>query len=43
LLTTEKDAARMANKHAISNAWYLRMKVKLNTNITKLITEKING
>lgn len=43
LLTTEKDAARMADKHAISNAWYLRMKVKLNTNITKLITEKING
>jgi len=33
----------MADKHAISNAWYLRMKVKLNTNITKLITEKING
>lgn len=43
LLTTEKDAARMGNKHSSPNAWYLKMRVKLNTNITKLITEKINA
>ena len=43
LLTTEKDAARMGEKFAGKNIWYLKMKVKLNINITKLITEKING
>lgn len=42
LLTTEKDAARMGEKFNGKNVWFLRMKVKLNTNITKLILEKIN-
>ena len=40
--TTEKDAARMGEKFNGKNVWFLRMKVKLNTNITKLILEKIN-
>ena len=43
ILTTEKDAARMGEKFKGSNIWYLKMGVKLNTNISKLITEKING
>jgi len=43
LLTTEKDAARMGDKFTGRNVWYLKMKVKLNTNITKLILEKIGG
>ena len=43
ILTTEKDAARMGKKFKGSNIWYLKMGVKLNTNISKLITEKING
>ena len=43
ILTTEKDAARMGEKFKESNIWYLKMGVKLNTNISKLITEKING
>ena len=43
ILTTEKDAARMGNKFKDKNIWYLKMGVKLNTNISRLITEKING
>ena len=41
ILTTEKDAARMGEKFYKKNVWYLRMGVKLNTNISKLITEKL--
>lgn len=43
ILTTEKDAARMGNKFKDKSIWYLKMGVKLNTNISRLITEKING
>ncbi|RPG42684.1 MAG: lipid A export permease/ATP-binding protein MsbA [Gammaproteobacteria bacterium TMED112] len=41
ILTTEKDAARMGEKFNAKNVWYLKMGVKLNTNISKLITEKL--
>ena len=41
ILTTEKDAARMGEKFNEKNVWYLKMGVKLNTNISKLITEKL--
>ena len=41
ILTTEKDAARMGEKFTEKNVWYLKMGVKLNTNISKLITEKL--
>ena len=43
ILTTEKDAARMGDKFKGKNIWYLKMGVKLNTNISKLITEKVHG
>ena len=41
ILTTEKDAARMGEKFTEKNVWYIKMGVKLNTNISKLITEKL--
>ena len=41
IVTTEKDAARMGEKFNEKNIWYLKMGVKLNTNISKLITEKL--
>ena len=41
ILTTEKDAARMGEKFNVKKVWYLKMGVKLNTNISKLITEKL--
>ena len=41
ILTTEKDAARMGEKFCEKNVWYLKMGVKLNTNISKLIVEKL--
>jgi tetraacyldisaccharide-1-P 4'-kinase len=39
---TEKDAVRMDKKLIQKNMWFLKMKVKLNVNITKLITDKLN-
>ena len=42
ILMTEKDAVRMDKKLIQKNMWFLKMKVKLNVNITKLITDKLN-
>ena len=42
ILMTEKDAVRMDKKLIQKNMWFLKMRVKLNVNITKLITDKLN-
>ena len=42
ILMTEKDAVRMEKKLIEKNMWFLKMRVKLNVNITKLITDKLN-
>ena len=41
ILTTEKDAARIGENFNEKNVWYLKMGVKLNTNVSKLISEKL--
>ena len=40
---TEKDAARVASSQITDSMWYLKMKVKLNINLSKMIREKIDG
>jgi subfamily B ATP-binding cassette protein MsbA len=43
LVMTEKDAARVASSQITDSMWYLKMKVKLNINLSKMIREKIDG
>ena len=39
---TEKDAVRISSGEVNESIWYLKMRVKLNINLTKIIKEKIN-
>ena len=43
LIMTEKDAVRISSGEVNESIWYLKMRVKLNINLTKIIKEKING
>ena len=43
LVMTEKDGARVASSQITDSMWYLKMKVKLNINLSKMIREKIDG
>ena len=42
LIMTEKDAVRISSGEVNESIWYLKMRVKLNINLTKIIKEKIN-
>ena len=43
IVMTEKDAMRVKDKIDSDGIWYLKMKVKMNINLSKLIVEKLNG
>lgn len=43
ILMTEKDAMRVKDKIDSDKIWYLKMKVTMNINLSKMIVEKLNG